>query len=732
MTEAGRTTFSDEPISEPGSDVLGRGPFVRKVLDALNAAAQGKNSTVFSLVGPWGSGKSSVLSLLKDSLRADRTGWEIIDFNPWSYPDETSMQLGFFSELRAVQPGGHKGRKARQAFGRLSTSIAPYAGLAGSLVNVDGESLAKGLGSILSGEVTTSKALEEARVALSSAQRPILMILDDLDRLDPSELVLVAKLVRLVGRLPNVFYLLSYDEGTLLDVLTRTALVGNNEARARDYLEKIIQVRFDLPPLRHDQAEALVNEHLAQLSELFEQPIGLADGNIFREAYRSTLSPRLRTVRSINRYFAQMPLLAAELNTELHLVDFVLATWLRVAEPRLYQQLFEQKDWVLNGLDTHMRMAVKKLTPVERYDRMISALAAAGVNDRDTQPVAALLASLFPALRADFTKQNDRLGATDADARGKRIAHPDYFDRYFNFGIPDGDVPDRVVVLGASDIEQGLDTSATVRLAEALHANAELTTRKIDLLDIPPVRLIRWLVTELDSMPEGDGWLSPRAAVEGSLGRLVLRVDSSDFDNMALGLAASPSGFAVLLDVARGLVEKRDLTAMYAKLPLAQVEAAWQSLQALLPDRIRLALDDARPRNPLQAESSYWAQLWTWSSITPEQPRAWLQEQLDNDWDLLDVLGRFVTTMYTSSAPGAHLDHLEPSTVATFFDTGTVLDALEDVLREAPFALPPYGKPLESAPARRALALNDLRKMLEDRDAAMASSDAAAGEGGRY
>ena len=254
MTQAGRTNFSDKPIREPGSDVLGRGPFVEKVSDALNAAADGKDSTVFSLVGPWGSGKSSVLALLKDSLTQGPTSWRIIDFNPWSYPDETSMQLGFFSELQAVQPGGDKGKRARRAFGRLSNSIAPYAGLAGSFVNVDGETLAKGLGSILNGDVTTSKALEDAKVALWSAKHPILMVLDDLDRLDPSELVLVAKLVRLVGRLPNVFYLLSYDESTLRDVLTRTALVGENEARARDYLEKIIQVRFDLPPLRHDQA----------------------------------------------------------------------------------------------------------------------------------------------------------------------------------------------------------------------------------------------------------------------------------------------------------------------------------------------------------------------------------------------------------------------------------------------------------------------------------------------
>jgi predicted KAP-like P-loop ATPase len=77
---------------------------------------------------------------------------------------------------------------------------------------------------------------------------PVLVVLDDLDRLTPDELPLVFKLVRLVGRLPNVYYLLRYDERTLLDVLRRTDLVGDDEARGRDHLEKMVQVRLDLAP----------------------------------------------------------------------------------------------------------------------------------------------------------------------------------------------------------------------------------------------------------------------------------------------------------------------------------------------------------------------------------------------------------------------------------------------------------------------------------------------------
>lgn len=306
MTEAAQRIFSDDPIGAPEDDLLGRGSFIGQLADALDAAASGRNSTVFSLVGPWGSGKSSILSLLKERLEVRETRWDVVDFNPWSYSDEVSMQLGFFGEIQAVLPARGKAKKARKAIGRLSTSVAPYAGLVGSFVNVDAENIAKSLGSILTGEVTASKAFQEAAIALQSAPRPILLILDDLDRLDPNEVVLVAKLVRLVGRLPNVFYLLSYDEATLLDVLRRTPLVGDNETRAKEYLEKIIQVRFDIPPLRHVKAGELVNDGLDRVIRRVGVEVTSADQHRFAEAYQTVLAPRLRTLRSINRFFAQL------------------------------------------------------------------------------------------------------------------------------------------------------------------------------------------------------------------------------------------------------------------------------------------------------------------------------------------------------------------------------------------------------------------------------------------
>ena len=49
---------------------------------------------------------------------------------------------------------------------------------------------------------------------LDGLDQPILVVIDDLDRLQPDELLLVFKLIRLVGRLPSVGYILAFDERT--------------------------------------------------------------------------------------------------------------------------------------------------------------------------------------------------------------------------------------------------------------------------------------------------------------------------------------------------------------------------------------------------------------------------------------------------------------------------------------------------------------------------------------
>lgn len=715
-------TFSDDPIDRSDSDELGRGPFVEQLANVLTSAARGRSSSVFGLVGPWGSGKSSVLKLLSMKLGEGQVPWQIVEFNPWSYPDETSMQLGFFAELRSILPKTGKPARARKALGDLSTSLAPVAGVVGGLAGMDGNALFSSLGTLLSGDASASKAYEQASAALAQTTTPILMIIDDLDRLDPQELVLVAKLVRLVGRLPNVFYLLSYDEGTLLDVLARTPLVGSKQSRAKDYLEKIIQMRFDLPPLRSSQAEALVDANVERLEKRLDVRLDAVDRQRFARTYDETLSSRLQTVRSINRFFAQLDLLTPELALDIDVVDFVLLTWLRVFEPRLYFALYAHRGWALGVLTRPLWTFFsqdRKDDGAQRHRELLDRIGSAGVDPEHIDDVAVLLGTLFPALRSDLVEQQSRFTPEAISVGQRRIADPDYFDRYFAYLVPEEDVSDGFVDRGVNAINVGVSDSFDLSsLAAALETHSTLTARKIQSRNPIPSSFAAWVSGLLDREAERKGENFDADVISRLLQWNLLRLSPTEFAEAIDDLTSSPVRRQELIRSGTRLRRGRDTTAMYARIPVGDVEALWEQLRGVLPRILSEELERRLPSTALDASASFMEMMWLQEDITPGTAKVWLREQwISGRWRLLDELARFVHSGSTSERPGVSvLDHLPEKDFFAYFDPHEVADRLAAELAAAP-KLQSNDWDLEDTVENRiAVALDDVRRYLARRD----------------
>lgn len=118
--------FADEAESE-AAPRYGRADFLRRAREIIDEARVHSSSTVFGLVGPWGSGKSSMLKWLRIEASASTTGspWNIIDFNPWDYPDPNALQLGFFRTLQASF-GESRLKKVRDNISALGVAVAPF------------------------------------------------------------------------------------------------------------------------------------------------------------------------------------------------------------------------------------------------------------------------------------------------------------------------------------------------------------------------------------------------------------------------------------------------------------------------------------------------------------------------------------------------------------------------------------------------------------------------------
>jgi predicted KAP-like P-loop ATPase len=229
------------------------------------------------MIGPWGSGKSTLLNFASSEIEALGEDWEVKRFNPWLFSDTESLVSEFFKTLR-VALSVDLTTELREKLARYSHAVAPFGALA-KLVGFDATKMIEALAGKLDGDLSIEKARDDLSEALSECDTKFVVVIDDLDRLLPEELLLVLKLIRLVGSLPHIYYLLAYDEATLLDVLGTTELARGNESRALTYLEKIVQVRLDIPPMsaRHQSM---------YFSEGFQRVLGDHDLQI---ALRDTL-----------------------------------------------------------------------------------------------------------------------------------------------------------------------------------------------------------------------------------------------------------------------------------------------------------------------------------------------------------------------------------------------------------------------------------------------------------
>ena len=252
----------DAEIRHITDDRLGRAPFARRIADRI-AAAGDRPSIVYGLAGVWGGGKSSVLNMVEELLTEEhKSKWAVVRFTPWAAADVDALTDEFYRAIAAAMPRDtKKGKRAR----RLLLGAAPVAVAAAKAATTALIESKAGKGSVAevlkastdaladeAGEITVNPdpfvdRFTKLSEAIKKANRNILVIVDDIDRLHTDELLTVMKAVRLLGRFDHVHYFLSYDEETVLDVLQSSDLAKNDPRRGHQYLEKIVQYPFILP-----------------------------------------------------------------------------------------------------------------------------------------------------------------------------------------------------------------------------------------------------------------------------------------------------------------------------------------------------------------------------------------------------------------------------------------------------------------------------------------------------
>lgn len=280
---------------------------------------------------------------------------------------------------------------------------------------------------------------------MSKTKRPICIVMDDIDRLNPDELIMLFKLIRLVGNLRGVSYLLAMDENTVLELIGSTSVADSNPERARAYLEKIIDFKHRVPPLTFEQIH----------DRGFGEAIRFANSEgmeIHRRSYESlewiydqSLSRRLTTVRALDRFIAEVKSISPSIYREVDFKDWCLAAFLRSQMPMVWTYVIEHKNEFLGKISS-LTLDMKNVAAKEFADKLPTTFEEQGLSAEGVGIALDVLKAMFPAV--SVSGGSILMGGSTVDEAEARygIGHEDFFDRYTWVGLPPTDVSDHEIL----------------------------------------------------------------------------------------------------------------------------------------------------------------------------------------------------------------------------------------------------------------------------------------------
>jgi hypothetical protein len=403
----------DNPIRRTEDDTLGRSSaarsFARQVL-GLDAS----EGIVVGVLGPWGSGKTSFVNLARPEF--ERANVPILEFNPWMFSGTKQLVESFFVELSAqlgVREGLAELGKDLENYGEAFSGIVWLPFIGPWLER--GRGAMKSVGNILQRRkegVSARRAKLER--ALTSLDKPILVFLDDIDRLSTSEIRDIFRLVRLTASFPNMVYVVAFDRIRVESALAEQGVPG------RAYLEKILQVAIDLPAVPENVLSGQILSGVDSAIAKIENP-GPFDEARWPDVFVDVIRPLIRNMRDVRRYAAASKGTVDALEGQIALVDVLALEAVRLFLPDVFTLLHGSID----GLTKTSSWSVRESPQLKTQ---FDALVQAGETHADV--VRAMVKRLFPAAERHGGGSHYGSNWGTSWLRDRRVAHEDILRLY--------------------------------------------------------------------------------------------------------------------------------------------------------------------------------------------------------------------------------------------------------------------------------------------------------------
>ncbi len=674
---------ADNPLTDPKTDRLGYAPFAKHFADSIYQMVF-PGGFVVGIYGPWGSGKTTLLNFIIHYLKQKPEDEQVIivPFNPWLFSGEQDITRSFFDQIQSALnkwkfvPKGLKDRVAD--FAKVISEIPlPYAQAGNAVARlVDDE------------QKDASDLKEEVENALEQDHPRIVVAIDDIGRLGAEDIKQLFRLLKAFPNFTDVVYILLFDK----EVVTK-ALADPEGISGDAYLEKIIQVSFDLPLPDKTLLRRLLFEKLSAIlnntqKQLFDQTYW---GNIYFQG----IDHFITNIRDIVHLTDILSLAYPAIKDEVNSVDFIAIESLRVFCPIIYNIIRNNPKAFAGQADS------KDLSDPEGEFKRLHNSWMAQVKNEDVEPVRRLLGHLFPKLEA--MRSNSYSTQQESTWRRQlRVCSLEIFPIYFRLTLPEGELPDTEVnailaltgdtkAFGENLIELANQKrpDGTTQVRAFLDRLEDYTEKEIPLDCIPSIVQALFNVGDQLLPPEDEPWgifdFGNDTRIERITGQLLRR--QSEAQRFEVLKAAMSNGNA-LATIVREVTILGQQQGKYGAQPSPEEE--WLINAQHLEELEQIALkqvEDAAQRNLLLQTPALPLILSCWREWTSEEKvKQWVQKIVSDDEGLVDFLEKFLEQTFSQSSSDLvpkKCYKLDPKWIEPYIDPSSISDRVISLADES-------------------------------------------------
>ncbi|MBR9910402.1 MAG: AAA family ATPase [Gammaproteobacteria bacterium] len=438
---------NDQPIQGGPNDpdLLNRLDFANHLANVLLLNHDDDCLTV-SLEGEWGYGKTSVINLVKGALNEKESAPIIIEYNPWLAGKPESLIQDFllqFSSQLNIQDSSDAALKAAKeliaysslfSVAKLVPGAEPWASIVEKVFSRFGNSTKKIV------ELKKLDLLGKKKKVVSAIEKiktPIVVVIDDIDRLTPSETFQVLRLVKAVADFSGTSFLLAFDSNYLISVLDKNDIVN-----ASEYINKVIQLRVPLPVISERGMNELANVELENLSDRNLTDRFESDQERLSWIYHNYFKHLIKNPRELKRFFNHLRFVLEQVEGQVCFSDLFSLSIIATKANSVYEHIKNSPEAYIGKRFSNDGLMMDKPEEVVESFKGERDCILKVFSERDRKLLEGLLGDTFPLLDSGGYSH---YGVSDTDSAG-RVSAPQRLHVAFHYKTPIGYLSDQEIL----------------------------------------------------------------------------------------------------------------------------------------------------------------------------------------------------------------------------------------------------------------------------------------------